>query len=295
AYRELIAEHRLPIRVNAMIGGAGRLWREYLQKGPEIGDRLTVRSIKLLIDGAMGSRGAAFYQPYSDDPGNYGLLLMTQEDVARVAREAVRGGFQVATHAIGDKANRMVLDAYATALQGHNDKRFRIEHAQVVADGDFALFAKYSVIASMQATHATSDMRWAEQRVGPVRVKGAYAWRRFLDVGVPIANGSDFPVEEPNPLWGFYAAVTRQDRDGKPAGGWFPDQRMTREEALRSWTLAGAYAAFEEKRKGALAPGKMADLVLLSADIMKIAPAEILKTRVLATIIGGEVVYDGRR
>jgi predicted amidohydrolase YtcJ len=295
AYRELIAEHRLPIRVNAMIGGAGRLWREYLRKGPEIGDRLTVRSIKLLIDGAMGSRGAAFYQPYSDDPGNSGLLLMTQEDVARVAREAVRGGFQVATHAIGDKANRMVLDAYASALGGHNDKRFRIEHAQVVADADFALFAKYSVIASMQATHATSDMRWAEQRVGPVRVKGAYAWRRFLEIGVPIANGSDFPVEEPNPLWGFYAAVTRQDRDGKPAGGWFPDQRMTREEALRSWTITGAYAAFEEKRKGSLAPGKMADLVLLSADIMKIAPAEILKTRVLATVVGGEVVYDGRR
>ncbi len=274
-----------------MIGGAGKLWREYLKKGPETGERLNVRSIKLMIDGAMGSRGAAFYKPYSDDPGNSGLLLLKQEDVERVAREAVRAGFQVATHAIGDRANRMVLDAYAAALGGANDKRFRIEHAQAVASGDFELFAKYSVIAAMQATHATSDMRWAEKRVGPERVKGAYAWRRFLSVGVPIANGSDFPVEEPYPLWGFHAAITRQDREGNPPGGWFPDQRMTREEALRSWTIAGAYAEFEEKRKGSLAPGKWADLVMLSDDIMKIAPAEILKVQVLATMVGGDVVF----
>ncbi len=294
AYRALIAEGRLPVRVYAMIGGDGKLWRAYLEKGPEIGDRLTVRCIKLLVDGAMGSRGAAFFAPYADDPGNSGLILMPQEEVARVAREAVQGGFQVAAHAIGDRANRMVLEAYAAALGGANDKRFRIEHAQVVAPGDFALFAKYSVIASMQATHATSDMRWAVQRLGPERVKGAYAWRRFLSLGVSVANGSDFPVEEPNPLWGFYAAITRQDRDGHPSGGWFPDQCMTRQEALRSWTMAGAHAAFQEKRKGSLTPGKLADLVLLSADIMKIAPAEILKTRVLATMVGGQVVFDAR-
>jgi predicted amidohydrolase YtcJ len=277
-----------------MIGGDGKLWRQHLSKGPEIGDRLTVRSIKLLVDGAMGSRGAAFFAPYSDDPGNSGLILMKQEEVARVAREAVRGGFQVAAHAIGDRANRMVLEAYAAALGGANDQRFRIEHAQVVAPGDFALFAKYSVIASMQATHATSDMRWAGQRLGPERVKGAYAWRRFLGLGVSVAGGSDFPVEEPNPLWGFHAAITRQDRDGHPSAGWFPEQRMTRQEALRSWTLAGAHAAFQEKRKGSLTPGKLADLVLLSGDIMKTAPAGILKTRVLATIVGGEVVFDAR-
>jgi hypothetical protein len=294
SYRALIAERRLPVRVYAMIGGTGALWRQYLAKGPEIGDRLTVRSIKLMVDGAMGSRGAAFFEPYADDPGNAGLLLMKQEEVARVAREAVRGGFQVAAHAIGDRANRMVLDAYAGALGGANDKRFRIEHAQVVASGDFELFARYSVIASMQATHATSDMRWAQQRLGPERVKGAYAWRRFLGIGVIVAGGSDFPVEEPNPLWGFHAAVARKDRDGNPSGGWFPDQRMTREEALRSWTLAGAHAAFEEKRKGSLAPGKLADLVLLSGDIMTIAPAGILKTRVLMTMVGGQVVFDAR-
>jgi predicted amidohydrolase YtcJ len=209
-----------------------------------------------------------------------------------VAREAVAHGFQVNTHAIGDRANRTVLEAYAAALQGKNDRRFRIEHAQVVALADIPLFAKYSIVASMQSTHATSDMRWAEARLGPERVKGAYAWQRFLALGVPVANGSDFPVEEPNPLWGFYAAVTRQDQDGSPEGGWFAGQRMTREEALKSWTLAGAYAAFEEKIKGSLEPGKLADFVLLSADIMKIPPREIPGTRVKMTVVGGEIVFS---
>jgi len=148
------------------------------------------------------------------------------------------------------------------------------------------------VIASMQATHATSDMRWAETRIGPGRVKGAYAWRRFLSLGVPVANGSDFPVESPNPLWGFHAAVTRQDREGNPPGGWFPDQRMTRLEALKSWTVAGAHAAFEEKEKGTLETGKFADFVALSGDILRIPAAEILKTRVLMTVVGGEIVYS---
>jgi predicted amidohydrolase YtcJ len=277
--------------VYAMIGGEGPLWREYLKRGPELGDRLTVRSIKLVADGALGSRGAALKKPYSDDPGNSGLLILQEKDVERVARDAVARGFQVNTHAIGDRANRTVLDAYAAALGGPNDKRFRVEHAQVVSLEDVPLFQKYSIIASMQATHATSDMPWAEARLGPERVKGAYAWRRFLSLGVHVPDGSDFPVEDPNPLWGFYAAITRQDRDGNPPDGWFPDQRMTREEALRSWTLEGAYAAFEEKDKGSLEPGKLADFVMLSEDIMHIPPARILKTRVTMTVVGGEVVY----
>jgi predicted amidohydrolase YtcJ len=295
AYRALIREGRLPVRVYAMIGGEGPLWREYLERGPETGDRLTVRSIKLMADGAMGSRGAAFFEAYSDDPSNQGLVMFSREDVERVARQAAGKGFQVNTHAIGDRANHDVLEAYRAVLGGKNDRRFRIEHAQCVAPGDFELFGKYSVIASMQATHATSDMRWAELRVGPERVKGCYAWRRFLSIGVPVANGSDFPVEEPNPLWGFYAAITRQDREGNPKDGWFPDQRMTREEALKSWTVTGAYAAFEEKEKGSLAPGKMADFVMLSNDIMRVAPPEILKTRVLMTVVGGETVYAEKR
>lgn len=292
AYRELLARGRLPVRVYAMIGGAGALWNDYLARGPEIGDRLTVRSIKLMADGALGSRGAALLEPYADDPGNTGLLMLTREEIERVGRQAFERGFQVNTHAIGDRANRITLEAYGAVLGGRNDRRWRIEHSQVIAPPDFELFAKYSVIASVQATHATSDMRWAEARLGKDRVRGAYAWRRFLWLGVPVANGSDFPVEEPNPLWGFYAAITRQDREGNPQGGWQPDQRMTREEALRSWTLAGAYAAFEEGKKGSLEPGKLADLVMLSADIMTIPPAEILKTRVKMTILGGEIVYS---
>jgi predicted amidohydrolase YtcJ len=295
AYRALIREGRLPIRVYAMIGGAGSLWTEYLKRGPETGERLTVRSIKLMADGAMGSRGAAFQEPYSDDPGNTGLLMLTRPQIERIAKEAAAHGFQVNTHAIGDRAIHTVLEAYGAVLGGHNDRRFRIEHAQCVAPPDFELFSKYSVIASMQATHATSDMRWAAARVGPERVKGCYAWRSFLSLGVPVPNGSDFPVEEPNPLWGFYAAITCQDREGNPKDGWFPDQRMTREEALRSWTAVGAYAAFEENIKGTLAPGKLADFVMLSDDIMTVPAAHILKTRVLMTVSGGKIVHEAAR
>jgi hypothetical protein len=292
AYRALLKEDRLPVRVYAMIGGAGALWRDYLQRGPEIGERLTVRSLKLMADGAMGSRGAAFWQPYTDDPANSGLLMLTRAEIEKAAREAYQRGFQVNTHAIGDRANRTVLDAYAAVLQGVNDRRFRIEHAQAVALPDFELFRKHSVIASMQSTHATSDMRWAEQRLGPDRVLGSYAPQRFMKIGVKVANGSDFPVEDPNPLWGFYAAVTRQDHDGQPKGGWFPDQRMTREEALASWTLNGAYAAFEEKWKGSLEPGKAADFLLLSNDIMQAPPLDIVKTQVKMTVVAGQVVHE---
>jgi predicted amidohydrolase YtcJ len=292
AYRELIRRNELPVRIYAMIGGDGPLWREYLERGPEISDKLTVRSIKLMADGAMGSRGAAFWQDYSDEPGNKGLLILDKEDIERVGRAAVKAGFQVNTHAIGDRANRTVLEAYAAVLGGKNDRRFRIEHAQAVALPDFDLFAKYSIIASMQSTHATSDMRWAEKRLGPDRIAGAYAPKRFLRLGVPVANGSDFPVEEANPLWGFYAAVTRQNHAGEPKGGWLPDQRLTRAETLRSWTLDSAYAAFEENQKGTLVPGKLADFVVLSQDIMKTVPEAILKTEVLMTVLGGEVVYS---
>jgi predicted amidohydrolase YtcJ len=292
AYRELIARDELPLRVYAMIGGEGPLWKEYLARGPEIGEHLTVRSIKLFGDGALGSRGAALWQPYTDDPGNTGLLLTSKEDIERVARQAVEKGFQVCTHAIGDRANRLVLDAYGAALGGKNGKRFRIEHAQIVSLPDFALFDKYSVIASMQATHATSDMRWAAKRLGPDRIAGAYAWRRFLQLGVPVANGSDFPVEEANPLLGFFASFARQDLSGQPPEGWTPDQRMTREESLYSWTMAGAYAAFEEKDKGSLTPGKLADLVVLDRDIMMAPALEVPKTKVWMTLLGGRIVHQ---
>ncbi len=292
AYRELIREGKFPLRVWAMIGGEGALWRDYVERGPEIGDFLTVRSIKLYADGALGSRGAALWQPYSDDKSNTGLMMTTREDVERVARVAAAKGFQVCTHAIGDRANRTVLDAYAAALGGKNDKRFRVEHAQVISLPDFQTFADNSIIASVQSTHATSDMRWAAARLGPDRVAGAYAWRRFLNLGVPVANGSDFPVEEPNPMLGLYAAFTRQDLQGQPPQGWTPDQILTRQEALESWTLAGAYAAFEEKLKGSLEPGKFADFLVLDRDIMTAAPREVPQIRIKATYLGGKAVYQ---
>jgi predicted amidohydrolase YtcJ len=296
-YRSLIRKGQLPIRIYAMLAySAGpTLLDSWLARGPEIGDYLTVRSIKMVSDGALGSRGAAMIEPYSDDPGNRGLLILDRATIRGVAERAVAKGFQVNTHAIGDLANRTALDAYGDVLKGANDKRFRIEHAQIVAPEDFAKFKKYSVIASMQATHATSDMLWAGTRIGPERIRGGYAWQTLLRLGVHVPNGSDFPVESPNPLWGFYAAVTRQKQDGtrgaNQAGGWFPDQRMSREEALRSWTIEGAYAAFEEKRKGSLEAGKMADLVMLSGDIMTIPPADILKTHVTMTVTGGKIVW----
>ncbi len=219
-------------------------------------------------------------------------MILDRATPGAAAEKALSKGFQVNTHAIGDRANRTVLEAYGDVLKGKNDKRFRIEHAQVVAPEDFAKFRQYSIIASMQATHATSDMLWAQDRVGPVRIRGAYAWQTFLHLGVHVPNGSDFPVEDANPLWGFFAAVTRRKRDGTPAGGWFPEQRMSREEALRSWTIEGAYAAFEEDRKGSLEPGKMADFLMLSGDIMTMPEAEIPRTIVTTTVVGGKIVYQ---
>ncbi|MDX2178352.1 MAG: amidohydrolase [Bryobacteraceae bacterium] len=291
AYRRLIAKGKLPVRIYAMIGGAGDLWQDYLQRGPEIGDRLTVRSIKLVADGAMGSRGAAFFQPYSDDKQNSGLLILQKEYIRDVAKDAVAKGFQVNTHAIGDRANRTVLDAYGEALEGRKDRRFRVEHAQVVSLPDFKLYADYAVIASLQSTHATSDMRWAKDRLGPDRLLGAWAPRRFLNAGVRITNGSDFPVEDPNPFWGLYSAITRMDHQGNPPGGFMPDQKLNREETLKSWTLDGAYAAFEESKKGSITPGKLADFLILTKDVMTVEPKEILTTLPATTYLGGEAVF----
>jgi len=292
AYRELIREGKFPLRVWAMIGGDGPLWREFAERGPEVGDFLTVRSIKLVADGALGSRGAALWQPYTDDKSNSGLMLTSREDIERIARVAAAKGFQVCTHAIGDRANRTVLDAYAAALGGKNEKRFRVEHAQVISLPDFKTFADNSIIASVQSTHATSDMRWAAARLGPDRMAGAYAWRTFLNLGIPVANGSDFPVEEPNPMLGLYAAFTRQDAQGQPPEGWMADQKMTRQEALESWTLSGAYAAFEEKIKGSIEPGKFADFLVLDRDVMTVPPLELPATRIKATYLGGKAVYQ---
>ncbi|MEP6715349.1 MAG: amidohydrolase family protein, partial [Terriglobia bacterium] len=290
-YHSLVTKHRMPIRAYVMIGGSGPLLDQWLAKGPEIGDYLTIRSVKLIADGALGSRGAALLEPYSDDPGNKGLLILDRAAIRAVAEKAIARGFQVNTHAIGDAANRAAIDAYGDVLKGPNDKRFRVEHAQIVSPEDFAKFQRYSVIASMQPTHATSDMPWAEARLGPARLKGAYAWQTFMHLGVHVPSGSDFPVEKTNPILGLYAAITRQDVSGQPSGGWMPAQRMTREEALRSWAREGAFAAFEENRKGSLETGKMADFIMLSDDVMTMPAADIWKARVTLTVVGGRIEY----
>ena len=301
-YKAMIDDDEFDLRVYAMIRATDvSTVDRYFESGPLIaygGNRLTVRSLKAMMDGALGSRGAALFDPYTDDPGNTGLQMMPTDELAALTVRALEAGFQVNTHAIGDKGNHETLDAYQTALRTPSVKekarnaRLRIEHAQVVALNDIPRFAALGVIPSMQATHATSDMYWAEDRLGGNRIAGSYAWRRFLDSGSRIANGSDFPVESPNPLWGFYAAITRQDHEGWPEGGWRPGQRMTRAEALKSFTLDAAYAAFEDGLKGSIEPGKLADIVVLSADIMKIQPAQILETEVVMTILGGKIVYE---
>ncbi|MCS6804166.1 MAG: amidohydrolase [Acidobacteriota bacterium] len=299
-YKELLSENRLAIRVYVMLAGADRsLLADYFKRGPEIGlgdRRLTIRAIKLIADGALGSRGAALLEDYADEPGNQGLLILSEDQVFEVATQALSHGFQVCTHAIGDRANRVVLNAYERAFNAHadiKDPRFRIEHAQILDAADIPRFARLRVIASMQAIHCTSDMPWVPDRIGLGRAQeGAYVWQKLLKSGARIANGSDAPVESLNPLWGFYAAVTRQDHHGKPAGGWMPDQRMTREEALRSFTLDAAYAAFDEEFTGSLQVGKLADLVVLSQDIMTVAPRQILQTVVVMTMVAGKIVYQ---
>jgi predicted amidohydrolase YtcJ len=296
-YEELAKAGQLKFRLYAMISDNAATVDAWLKRGPLMAGyngSLWVRSIKLYADGALGSRGAALLEPYSDDPKNTGLLVSAPAHIQDVATRALKAGFQVNTHAIGDRGNRLVLDAYEAALKAvpTADHRFRIEHAQILNYDDVPRFAELGVIPSMQASHQTSDMYWAGTRLGAVRLLGAYAWRSLLNTGVVIPNGSDFPVEQVNPLISFHSAVSRQDARDWPPGGWYPAERMTREEALRSVTLWPAYAAFQEKVMGSLTPGKYADFVILDQDIMRIPPELILRTRVLSTWVGGEKVYE---
>lgn len=295
-YQRFIAEGRFPIRNYAMIGGIGALFESICVNGiiEGEGDRLWVRSLKLYGDGALGSRGAALLADYQDDPGNRGLFQYEPSMLESMVRKAMQCGLQVNTHAIGDAANRAVLDAYEASIEatGGGPGRHRIEHAQVVALEDIPRFARLNIIASVQPTHATSDMPWAEDRIGSDRIRGAYAWRHLLDAGVRLPLGSDFPVERVNPLLGFYAAITRQDADGNPLNGWYPDQRLTREEALRGFTIEAAYAGFMEDEVGSLEVGKWADFVILSKDIMTVPARAILDAHVVATYLGGELIYS---
>ena len=295
-YRRLADAGRLPLRVYAMADGDAAALTALCAMGlyQHPSGRLAMRSVKLYADGALGSRGAALLADYSDEPGHRGLLVTEPDALRRAAEKARRCGVQVATHAIGDRGNRVVLDTYAAVLgqAAGSDHRWRIEHAQVVALEDIPRFATLGVVASMQPTHATSDMPWAQQRVGAERIRGAYAWQRFRDAGVRLALGSDFPVEQVDPMLGLYAAVTRQDATGAPAGGWLAGQRLTPEQALRGFTLDAAWAGFAEDRVGSLSPGKRADFVLLDRDPLAAEPAQLDEVRVLATYVDGQPVYQ---
>jgi len=295
AYEALRGAKTLPLRAAVFLGDHEDLLARWMQRGPEIDPevRVNIRGVKLYADGALGSRGAALLEPYSDDPNNLGLLVSTGEHLEAVARRAAGAGFQVAIHAIGDRGSLVALDAMEKALGGPRpEARFRLEHSQIVRLQDLQLMARLGIIASMQPTHATSDMPWAEDRLGARRLERAYAWRKVLNDGGRLALGSDFPVESADPRLGLYAAVTRQDLQGKPAGGWLPGERLTREEALRGFTLDAAWSLFLDKEIGSLEVGKRADLVVFARDIMAVPDAEIPKVDVDMTVVDGEIVHQ---
>lgn len=325
AYKRLGDDGLLPLRVHIYVDGIGETWNKYLEEGKLVGyanNFVNVSGIKLFVDGAMGSRGALMTEPYQDDPNNFGLMLLSEDDIYKVAKDALSKGLQVATHAIGDSGNFIVLNAYEKAFNElkPEDHRFRIEHVQVINPTDVKRLAKLKVIPSMQPVHATSDMYWAEARLGPDRVKWSYALRMVLNDSKMIAGGSDFPVENPSVLEGIYAAVTRQDKSGHPKnaddvlqlvkekkwvlskhgikdpknfeGGWYPEQKLTIDEAIKCFTKWAAYSVFEENKKGTIEIGKWADFTILDKDLYTIPPQEILNTNVLMTVVNGWIVYQ---
>ncbi|MCF8452044.1 MAG: amidohydrolase [Pedobacter sp.] len=289
---ELQESNKLKIRIYGMLHDDKENYDFLFKNGAIKTDRLNVRSFKVYMDGALGSRGACLLEPYSDKPGYSGFLLSDKKHFAEVAQKIADAGFQMNTHAIGDSANREILNVYAKVLKGKNDFRWRIEHAQVVNQADFKLFAENNIIPSIQSTHATSDMYWAANRLGAERVKGAYAFKQLLDQNGWLVLGTDFPVENINPMYTFYAAVVRKDMKGYPAGGYQMENAISREEALRGMTIWAAKGQFEEKEKGSLEAGKFADFVILDQDIMKADAEQLFKAQVLKTYINGENVYS---
>ncbi|MBI1796249.1 MAG: amidohydrolase [Candidatus Eisenbacteria bacterium] len=297
AYRALLARGTFPIRINAMAAARTTLLDSVLASGPRPGDQLALRAIKVVSDGALGSRGALLTDSYSDAPGTRGLSTFPLGRLREIGVRALAKGLQVRVHAIGDSANHGTLDAFEAAFAGapHPEARWAVEHAQIVRPADVPRFARLGIVASMQPTHATSDGPWAETRLGPERVKWGYAWRTFMNAGVPVVSGSDFPVESANPMLGLYAAITRRDLDGRlPAGGWFPEQRMTPDEALESFTRDGAWLAFREKDLCSIEVGKLADFVVVDRDVVHGPAAEIPHATVLMTYVGGKKVFEAK-
>lgn len=281
----------LKIRLYAMLSNTPENLDNFLGKDPIKTERLNVRSVKFYGDGALGSRGAALKAPYSDRAGHYGALLSPVEDFKKVAERVANSKFQLNTHAIGDSANAVVLKTYSELLDDNEDRRWRIEHAQVVAEEDFKYFNK-NIIPSVQPTHATSDMYWAEDRLGAERIAGAYAFKRLLDQAGIIALGTDFPVEEVSPFYTFYASVERKDLENYPEGGYMPEQALSREETLKGMTIWAAYSNFEDEEKGSIEPGKFADFIILEKNIMEVPENEIPTIKVLQTWVNGERVFN---
>ena len=291
AYQLLLEDGPLPIRVNAMLGAGDPQLPELLAAGhiASADGTFTVNSIKISADGALGSRGAAMIEDYSDMAGHRGLLLLEPQRLYEVMEMAMKANFQVNIHTIGDNANKLVLDNFAVLIPetGTRNLRHRIEHAQILRYEDILRFAQLGVIPSMQATHATSDKNMAQDRIGEIRIQGAYAWRKLMDAGAIIANGSDFPVESPNPFYGLHASITRQDHQNIPEGGWFPEERMTTTEAFASFTVDAAYAGHQENELGSLLAGKAADFILVDQDIFADSPTEIWRATVSETWVSG--------
>ncbi|UWX55116.1 amidohydrolase [Maribacter litopenaei] len=298
-YDTMKAEGKMGIRMYAMLTGWDKeLLNEWYEKGPSVDPEhlFTIRSIKLNCDGALGSRGAWLLEPYSDRPDHYGHETLPMEFVKETSLNGLEHGFQVCSHAIGDRANREILDRYEAAFkekpQMVNDNRFRIEHAQHLHPDDIPRFAELGVIPAMQAVHLSSDRPWAIDRLGEKRIKeGAYMWQALLQSGIPVVNGTDVPVEPLNPIASYYASVTRKTLEGNPEGGYEPGQKMTREQALRSYTLDAAYGAFEEGIKGSITEGKLADFTIFDQDLMTVPEDTLLDTQVEMTIFNGQVVY----
>jgi hypothetical protein len=301
---KLYEEGKIKLRIYKALSAPGREADRLLSEGPIVGkygNHLTVRALKLYADGSLGSRSAALLQPYSDKPDTSGFLTIKEEALQPVLQEALRKGIQIETHAIGDRGNRFILDQYEKAMNAVpkaqwkiKEPRWRVEHSQIVNPADIPRFAKLGIIPSMQASHAIGDLHFAPSRLGIARLAGAYAWQSFIKSGSIVPGGSDAPVERGEPMIEFYAAVARKDLKGFSGEGWHPEEAVSREQALRMFTVWPAYAAFEEKLRGSIEPGKLADFTVLSADIMKIPETEILKTRCMMTVIGGEIVYEGK-
>lgn len=285
------AKGQLKIRDYAMILADPSQIDRYIKEDLFQTDRLTIRSIKLLADGALGSRGACLLEHYHDSPTK-GFLLHTPEQFDKTIKKLANSEYQVNTHAIGDSANRLILDVYGKYLTDNKARRWRIEHAQIIAPNDFAKFNQFHIIPSIQPTHATSDMYWAPQRLGDDRIKGAYAYKDLLEQYGKVAIGSDFPIEHFNPLYGFHAAIARVDHSGYPAGGFQMENALSREEALKGMTIWAAFSCFEEKKRGSIEKGKDADFVILAKDIMEVPYEEIRNVKTLRTVIGGETVFQ---